>query len=111
VKKKKDRTNNVLPFHRASRPAGKQDPPSSTVFFQVGSDRFAFHMWCESLPPAPLRHMSQSASAETAPPPLSPDRDRRESVARLKPATKLKVARPANRYWWQFRSSPSGQPR
>jgi hypothetical protein len=89
----KKNDNNVLPFPIASRPAAKQDSPPSTVFFQVGSDRFAFHMWCESLPPAPLRRRSQGASAEKAPPPLSPDRERRGPGARLKTATNLKVGR------------------
>jgi hypothetical protein len=27
----------------------------STSYFQIGSDRFAIHMWHESLPPAPRR--------------------------------------------------------
>ena len=69
--KKKVRSNNVLPFPIATRSAAKQDPAPSTVFFQVGSDRFAIHMWCESLPPAPRRRMSQSPRAESDPVPLS----------------------------------------
>ena len=69
--KKKDKTNNLLPFPIAARPPAKQDPPPSTAYFQVGSDRFAIHMWCESLPPAPRRRMSQSPRAESGPAPLS----------------------------------------
>jgi hypothetical protein len=69
--KKKDKANNVLPFPIATRPQAKQDPPPSTAFFQVGSDRFAIHMWCESLPAAPRRPMAQSPGPESGPVPPS----------------------------------------
>ena len=75
--KKKNRTNNVLAFPRATRPAEREDPDPSTVFFQVGTTRFAIHMWCESLPPAPRQRMFQVTSTPTDPIPLPPERERR----------------------------------
>ena len=79
---KKNRTNNILPFPAATRSVEEKAFPPSTVFFQIGSDRFAFHMQCEWLPPAP-RLLSQVRAAEGPPSPL-PTRRRRGSPARLK---------------------------
>jgi hypothetical protein len=70
-KKRTNRTNNVLPFPRATRPEATQGPPPSTVFFQIGSDRFAIHMWYEPLPPAPLRPIPPAYSATEDPKPRS----------------------------------------
>jgi hypothetical protein len=93
VKEKKDRPNSVLLFPIATRPAVKSDPPPSTVYFQIGSDRFAMHTWCESLPPAPLRRMSQVTSTEMDPMPLPGDRESRGPAPRPNTATKRKVGR------------------
>jgi hypothetical protein len=43
-----NRKNNVLPF-----PKPPEEPGGSTIICQVGSQRFALHMWVENLPPAP----------------------------------------------------------
>ena len=91
--KKKDRTNNVLPFPKATRPAAQQDPPPSTAFFQVGSTRFAIHMWCELLPPAPLRGMPRVTNTATDTVTLSADCERSRSTARSKTPTNLRVGR------------------
>jgi hypothetical protein len=57
VKKRKDKTDNVLLFRPrpGSRPPVEAKPVVSTAYFQIGSDRFAMHMWSESLPPLPPR--------------------------------------------------------
>jgi hypothetical protein len=92
VKNKRDRTNKVLPFPIANRPPENQDALPSTVFFQIGSDRFAMHMWYESLPPAPLLRMAQVASSDTAPKPVSQTRERRGPAARRKTVTGFNAA-------------------
>jgi hypothetical protein len=43
-----NRKNNVLPF-----PEPPEEPGTSTIICQIGSDRFAIHMQVEDLPPAP----------------------------------------------------------
>ena len=43
----KNRKNNVLPFPRPS-----EEPGTSTIIAQIGSERFAIHMQIEDLPPA-----------------------------------------------------------
>ena len=50
---KKNKTNNVLPFLPRPLPAPEEETGPHTAYFQIGSDRFAMHMWYESLPPAP----------------------------------------------------------
>jgi len=54
----KKRTNNVLPFPKATRSAKEKEFPPSTVIFQIGSDRFAVHLQYDSLPPLPPRVVS-----------------------------------------------------
>jgi hypothetical protein len=44
----KNRKNNVLPF-----PKPPEEPGTSTIICQIGSERFAIHMQVEDLPPAP----------------------------------------------------------
>jgi hypothetical protein len=44
----KNRKNNVLPFPRPL----EKEPGITTITCQVGSERFALHMWTEDLPPA-----------------------------------------------------------
>jgi hypothetical protein len=44
----KNRKNNVLPFPKPS-----DEPGSSAIIAQIGSERFAIHMQVEDLPPAP----------------------------------------------------------
>jgi hypothetical protein len=90
--KKKVRSNNILPFSIATRSAAEQDPQPSTVIIQVGSTRFAMHTWWESLPPAPLRRMSQGTNTEADLTPHSPERGRRGPLP-LKAATNLKLGR------------------
>jgi hypothetical protein len=55
VKKRKSKTDKVLLFQARPRPPEKEKATVSTSYFQIGSDRFAIHMWHESLPPAPRR--------------------------------------------------------
>jgi hypothetical protein len=43
-----NRKNNVLPF-----PEPPDEPGTSTIICQIGSERFAIHMQVEDLPPAP----------------------------------------------------------
>jgi hypothetical protein len=43
----KSRKNNVLPF-----PKPPEEPETSTIIAQIGSERFAIHMQIEDLPPA-----------------------------------------------------------
>jgi hypothetical protein len=43
----KNRKNNVLPF-----PRPPEEPGTSTIIAQIGSERFAIHMQIEDLPPA-----------------------------------------------------------
>jgi hypothetical protein len=43
-----NRKNNVLPF-----PKPPEEPGTSTIICQIGSERFAIHMQVEDLPPAP----------------------------------------------------------
>jgi hypothetical protein len=81
---KKKKTNNILPFPGATRPKATPDPPPSTAFFQIGSDRFAIHMWYESLPPAPLRLVSPATTATENPLAPSVARGSRGSGARQK---------------------------
>jgi hypothetical protein len=40
--------NNVLPF-----PKPPEEPGTSTIIAQIGSERFAIHIQVEDLPPAP----------------------------------------------------------
>jgi hypothetical protein len=44
----KNRQNNVLPF-----PEPPEEPGTSTIIAQIGSERFAIHIQVEDLPPAP----------------------------------------------------------
>jgi hypothetical protein len=44
----KNPKNNVLPF-----PKPPEEPGTSTIICQIGSERFAIHMQVEDLPPAP----------------------------------------------------------
>ena len=41
-----NRKNNVLPF-----PKPPEEPGTSTIIAQIGSERFAIHMQVEDLPP------------------------------------------------------------
>jgi hypothetical protein len=43
----RNRKNNVLPF-----PEPIEEPGTSTMIAQIGSERFAIHMQIEDLPPA-----------------------------------------------------------
>jgi hypothetical protein len=43
----KNRRNNVFPFPRLP-----EEPGTSTIIAQIGSERFAIHMQIEDLPPA-----------------------------------------------------------
>jgi hypothetical protein len=43
----KNRNNNVFPF-----PRPLEEPGTSTIIAQIGSERFAIHMQIEDLPPA-----------------------------------------------------------
>jgi hypothetical protein len=43
----KNRKNNLLPF-----PEPPQEPGTSTIVVQIGSERFAIHFEIEDLPPA-----------------------------------------------------------
>ena len=49
--KKKSKIDNVLPFAARPEPATSKEPGPYTAYFQIGSDCFAMHMWCESLAP------------------------------------------------------------
>jgi len=83
---KKNKTNNILPFPAATRPVDETAFPPSTVFLQIGSDRFAIHMQYESLPPLPTRLVSPVTSAtEDSKPPSLP----RGPAARPKTASKF----------------------
>lgn len=44
----KNRKNNVLAF-----PKPPEEPGTSAIIAQIGSERFAIHMQVEDLPPAP----------------------------------------------------------
>jgi hypothetical protein len=44
----KNRRNNVLPF-----PKPPEEPGTSMIICQIGSERFAIHMQFEDLPPVP----------------------------------------------------------
>jgi hypothetical protein len=45
----KNRKNNVLPFPKPP----EEEPGTSTIIAQIGSERFAIHIQVEDLPPAP----------------------------------------------------------
>jgi hypothetical protein len=59
----KNRKNGVLPF-----PKPPEEPGTSTIICQIGSERFAIHMQVEDLPPAsptllmPKRRAKRAAS-------------------------------------------------
>jgi hypothetical protein len=56
VKKQKNKPDNVLPFLSRPRPkVEEEDPLRTTALFQIGSTRFAMHIWYEPLPPVPPR--------------------------------------------------------
>jgi hypothetical protein len=54
VRKQKKKSDNVLPFLARPRPkVEEEDPLRTTALFQIGSTRFAIHIWYEPLPPVP----------------------------------------------------------
>jgi hypothetical protein len=57
--KKQNKSNNVLPFLARPRPkVEEEDPLRTTALFQIGSTRFAMHIWFEPLPPVPQQLLS-----------------------------------------------------
>jgi hypothetical protein len=58
----KNRKNKVLPF-----PKPPEEPETSTIIYQIGSERFALHMQFEDLPPAPPPVVMGKRSAKKAP--------------------------------------------
>jgi hypothetical protein len=58
----KNRKNNVLPF-----PKPPEEPGTSTIIAQIGSERFAIHMQIEDLPPAPSPVLMLKRRAKKAP--------------------------------------------
>jgi hypothetical protein len=57
-----NRKNNVLPF-----PEPPEEPGTSTIICQIGSERFAIHMQVEDLPPAPPPLLMWKRKARKAP--------------------------------------------
>jgi hypothetical protein len=57
-----NRKVNVLPF-----PEPPEEPGTSTIIAQIGSQRFAIHMQVEDLPPAPPAVVMWKRRARKAP--------------------------------------------
>jgi hypothetical protein len=57
----KNRKNNVLPF-----PEPPEEHGTSMIIAQIGSERFAIHIWTEDLPPAAPPVMMPKRSAQKA---------------------------------------------
>ena len=56
MRKQKNKEDNVLPFLARPRPkVEEEDPLRTTALFQIGSTRFAIHIWYEPLSPVPPR--------------------------------------------------------
>lgn len=58
----RSRKNNVFPF-----PRPLEEPGTSTIIAQIGSERFAIHMQLEDLPPAPPPLLMLKRGAKKAP--------------------------------------------
>jgi hypothetical protein len=56
-KRRQNKTDRVLPFRARPGPA-EEKPTGSTAYFQIGSTRFAIHIWYESLPSLPPQPVS-----------------------------------------------------
>jgi hypothetical protein len=59
----KNHKNNVLPF-----PRPPEEPGTSTIIAQIGSERFAIHVQIEDLPPAAAAVVMVKRRAEKSPP-------------------------------------------